>query len=56
MNVSYGLYPVGEPYLYDVLERKLEKRSEKGWMADYVGVFFIKYKKCEPKRRKVQIV
>ena len=56
MNTSYGLYPVGEPYLYDVLERKLEKRSEKGWMADYVGVFFIKYKKCEPKRRKVQIV
>lgn len=56
MNTSYGLYPIGEPYLYDVLERKLEKRSEKGWMADYVGVFFIKYKKCEPKRRKVQIV
>ena len=56
MNVSYGLYPVGEPYLYDVLERKFEKKSEKGWMADYVGVFFIKYKKCEPKRRKVQIV
>jgi hypothetical protein len=25
-------------------------------MADYVGVFFIKYKKCEPKHRKVQIV
>ena len=56
MNTSYGLYPIGEPYLYDVLERKLEKRSEKGWMADYVGVFFIKYKKCEPKHRKVQIV
>ena len=56
MNTSYGLYPIGEPYLYDVLERKLEKRSEKGWIADYVGVFFITYKKCEPKYRKVQIV
>ena len=56
MNVNYGLYPIGEPYLYDVLERKLEKRSEKGWMADYIGAFLIRYKNCEPKRRKVQIV
>lgn len=56
MNRSYGIYPFGEQYMYDVLERKLEKRSEKGWMADYVGVFFIRYKRVEPKRRKVQIV
>ena len=56
MNRSYGIYPIGEHYLFDVLQRKLEKRSEKGWMADYIGVFFIKYKKCEPKKRKVQIV
>lgn len=56
MKVSYGFYPIGEPYMYDVLERKLEKRSEKGWMADYVGVFLIRYKACEPKPRKVQIV
>lgn len=56
MNVSYGLLPAGESYLYDVLERKLEKQSEKGWMAEYIGVFLIKYRKCEPKRRKVQIV
>ena len=56
MNRSYGIYPIGERYLFDVLQRKLEKRSEKGWMADYIGVFFIRYKKCEPKKRKVQIV
>ncbi len=56
MNVSYGLYPIGEQYLYDVLERKLEKRSEKGWVADYIGRFLIRYKRCEPKPRKVQIV
>ena len=56
MNRSYGLYPIGEPYLYDVLERKLEKRSEKGWIPDYVGVFLIRYKQCEPKPRRFQIV
>ena len=56
MNVSYGIYPIGEQYFFDVLERKLEKRSLKGWKADYIGTVFIRYKKCEPKPRKVQIV
>ncbi|MCQ2554608.1 MAG: DUF2812 domain-containing protein [Clostridia bacterium] len=37
------------------MEKYFEKMSEKGWMADYFGAFTIRFKACEPKKRKFQI-
>ena len=52
MNVSYGIYPIGEQYFFDVLERKLEKRSLKGWKADYIGTVLSDTKNVSPNREK----
>lgn len=50
-------YVINTFLLYEkyAMEKYFEKMSEKGWMADYFGAFTIRFRACEPKKRKFQI-
>ena len=55
MSIKYS-FNYFNSYAFRALERKLLSESEKGWIVDKVGQFFIKYRSCEPKKRSVQVV
>ena len=55
MNRKYGI-GITSPYCFQTLEHRLRKESEKGWMMDKMGIMLARFKRCEPRKRAVQVV